>query len=226
MRRSLLWFAVLILLVGSAFLFGSPKPASADFADESVSDLAKYVRVTHGIYCVRGTASCERAIRMERSRLGLHRWRRLPLIVRVVLCALPVVICAVLIEMPVERHVIIRGRIFWMMEAESKTGAFLVVGPLPGALAARLRPVEGADVYCAFGDFSEGFPDREMLGKHRIEKSTSSGSGQFQVSRTVNAKSWLLIAVWVQVDGLEVFQEMVAVPSGSPDSYICIILPR
>ncbi len=44
MRRSLLWFAVLILLVGSAFLFGSPKPAAADFADESVSDLAKYVQ--------------------------------------------------------------------------------------------------------------------------------------------------------------------------------------
>jgi len=44
MRRSLLWFVVLILLVGSAFLFGSPKPASADFADQSVSDLAEYVQ--------------------------------------------------------------------------------------------------------------------------------------------------------------------------------------
>ena len=44
MRRSLLWFAALILLVGSAFLFGSPKPASADFADRSVSDLVKYVQ--------------------------------------------------------------------------------------------------------------------------------------------------------------------------------------
>ena len=44
MRRSLVWLALLILFVGSAFLFGSPKPASADFADESVSDLAKYVQ--------------------------------------------------------------------------------------------------------------------------------------------------------------------------------------
>ena len=44
MRRSLVWFAVLIVLVGSAMLLGSPKPASADFADQSVSDLAKYVQ--------------------------------------------------------------------------------------------------------------------------------------------------------------------------------------
>lgn len=44
MRASLWWFAALIVLVGAALVLGSPKPAEADFADQSVSDLAKYVQ--------------------------------------------------------------------------------------------------------------------------------------------------------------------------------------
>ena len=44
MRMSLVWFSALILVIGSALLFGSQRPVAADFADRSVSDLAKYVQ--------------------------------------------------------------------------------------------------------------------------------------------------------------------------------------
>ena len=44
MRTSLMWLSALILVIGSALLFGSQRPAAADFSDRSVSDLAKYVQ--------------------------------------------------------------------------------------------------------------------------------------------------------------------------------------
>jgi hypothetical protein len=44
MRRSLPWFAALIVLIGAALVFGSQRPATANFSDDSVSDLAKYVQ--------------------------------------------------------------------------------------------------------------------------------------------------------------------------------------
>ncbi len=54
MRTSLMWFSALILVIGSALLFGSQRPAAADFADRSVSDLAKYVQ--YGAAVAQGAA--------------------------------------------------------------------------------------------------------------------------------------------------------------------------
>ena len=49
MRRSFLWFAALIVLIGSALVLGSNRSAVADFSDQSISDLGKYVQTGSAI---------------------------------------------------------------------------------------------------------------------------------------------------------------------------------
>ena len=61
MHTSLRWFIALILVIGSALVFGSQRPAEADFSDRSASDLGVWPERAHrpmGLACNhRGSAT-------------------------------------------------------------------------------------------------------------------------------------------------------------------------